>query len=284
MSIKGRIIVFVVMLLVAVGMFAAVYFLAAGDKTAVSVALPVSTPLPDGAFFYDEQLLGLQGASDTDGDLVSDRLEFNQYGTNPLLIDTDGGGLDDFNEIFVYGMNPLSASDDAEFLASIPDVEAEYMIYQSCMTNDYLTCLPIVVAFSERDPYIQWIAEKVDAFWYSIERTAGQLMVHEDGEFTLIFNEYVNYNLSTTMTPAYYFSHDRRGKCLDSAIANYTIFSLKGWDCEYIEGDVPDGRHAWLEVTIDGNVYVVDYNRIVWAENWYASHPDWTITARMDFD
>lgn len=52
----------------------------------------------------------LDGIQDTDGDGVSDKLEY-LYGTNPLNKDTDGDGLTDAEEIFVYGTDPLDPLD-----------------------------------------------------------------------------------------------------------------------------------------------------------------------------
>ena len=158
------------LILIAVAMFVAAFILVRKDSSSGTTILPTPvstftpvptstpTPLPDGAFLYNGQMLGLVNTSDSDGDWVSDRLEYNQYGTNPLLIDTDGGGVDDFNEIFIYDMNPLSSVDDADFLAQIPDVEGKNIVYDAGGVNDTYEVAPFLINFSERDPFIQWVA------------------------------------------------------------------------------------------------------------------------------
>jgi len=47
------------------------------------------------------------GAQDTDGDAISDKLEF-QWGTDPNSRDTDGDGFTDTEEILEYNSDPLS--------------------------------------------------------------------------------------------------------------------------------------------------------------------------------
>ena len=172
-------------------MFAAFFILVRKDSSSGTVILPTTvatipsyiptstpTPLPDGAFLYNGQVLGLLNTSDTDGDWVSDRLEYNQYGTNPLLIDTDGGGIDDFNEIFIYGLNPLSPSDDAKFLTQIPDVEGNNIMYDAGGVNDTYAMMPFVINFSKRDPFIQWVAANTFVFWNGAGETSGRLYVN----------------------------------------------------------------------------------------------------------
>lgn len=287
----------VFLILVAIAMFVAVFIHVREDSSSGSVVLPTSvptftpvltptpTPLPTGAFLYHGQVLGLTNTSDADGDWVSDRLEYNQYGTNPLLIDTDGGGVDDFNELFVYGMDPLAASDDAEFMASVPGVEGNTIAYDAGGVIEPGVIMPLLVNISKRDPFIQWIADNTCSFW--TERDIyGKLYLNWSGSWEPIFKEWVNYypNSSEVITPAWYFSHGRSGVCADSAFANYAVLELKNYECQYVLGNVSQNNHAWIEADYHGTLYVVNYNDIILASVFYSEHPDWAITARLDFD
>ncbi|MBN1390799.1 MAG: DUF4129 domain-containing protein, partial [Candidatus Thermoplasmatota archaeon] len=53
---------------------------------------------------------------DTDGDLLSDGMEFFTLGTDPLEPDTDGDGLDDGKEVKRYQTNPLEPDTDGDGL------------------------------------------------------------------------------------------------------------------------------------------------------------------------
>lgn len=55
----------------------------------------------------------IDGIQDTDGDGVSDKVEY-QWGTNPTLVDTDNDGYSDAEEILDYGTNPLDSNDPGE--------------------------------------------------------------------------------------------------------------------------------------------------------------------------
>jgi hypothetical protein len=62
----------------------------------------------DGLTFKQEIALGTNPlASDTDGDLISDGQEVNEFGTDPLTPDTDGDGINDVVEIN-NGTDPLA--------------------------------------------------------------------------------------------------------------------------------------------------------------------------------
>jgi hypothetical protein len=284
------------LILIAVAMFVASFILVRKDSGSRTVVVPTPvatftpaptptpTPLPDGAFLYNGQILGLANTSDADGDWVSDRLEYNQYGTNPLLIDSDGGGVDDFNELFIYGMNPLAATDDAEFMAQIPNVEGRNIAYDAGGVIEPGVVMPLLVNVSERDPFLKWIANNTYVFWNSANRDVGSLKIDWNGDYIPIFEEWIDYNLSAVMTPAWYFTHGRNGVCAESALVNYIVMELKKYDCEYVVGTTPEGSHAWLEADSHGTLYVVNFNDIVLASVFYAEHPDWSIVMRLDFD
>lgn len=53
---------------------------------------------------------------DTDGDLLTDGDEINDFGTNPNLVDTDTDGLSDSDEVLVRLTNPLAVDTDADLV------------------------------------------------------------------------------------------------------------------------------------------------------------------------
>jgi len=286
MNRSGYILLALFLILIAVAMFAASFILIRKDSSSRAVIVPTTvatftpaptpiptpTPLPDGAFLYSGQALGLVNTSDADGDWVSDRLEYNQYETNPLLIDTDGGGVDDFNEIFIYDMDPLSAVDDAEFLAQIPNVEANDILYNGggvyVNVNETLPFLNFIKGFSEHDPFIQWVADNTFFVWNGAGETSGSLYVKWPGEYQPLFGKWVDH--THFITPARYFSNGRQGTCADSAIAQGVLLELKGYDCVLVGGNINGNGHAWLEVTRGDKIYVVTYNDAVLASDWYS--------------
>lgn len=54
---------------------------------------------------------------DTDGDLLTDGDEVNDFGTNPNLADSDADGLSDSDEILVHLTNPLAVDSDADLVS-----------------------------------------------------------------------------------------------------------------------------------------------------------------------
>ena len=73
--------------------------------------------LPDEWEIAKFGVLGQTAEGDADGDLLTNRKEF-EAGSNPALADSDGDGLDDAREV-AAGSNPLSADSDGD-LASDP--------------------------------------------------------------------------------------------------------------------------------------------------------------------
>ena len=59
---------------------------------------------------------------DNDGDLLTDCVEINEHGTDPLVADTDGDGLQDGQEILL-GTDPLSTDSDGDGLSDGDEVE-----------------------------------------------------------------------------------------------------------------------------------------------------------------
>lgn len=54
--------------------------------------------------------------SDSDGDLLSDGDEVNDFGSNPLLQDTDSDGLGDADEVLDHGSSPLLVDTDGDLI------------------------------------------------------------------------------------------------------------------------------------------------------------------------
>ena len=76
----------------------------------------------DGMPLYLEQQAGTSDSNpDTDGDGISDWIEWTQYGTDPTKPDTDGDGVSDSAEI-AQGSNPLDAN---SFLGLCGDVNRD---------------------------------------------------------------------------------------------------------------------------------------------------------------
>lgn len=233
---------------------------------------PISTPESEnGSFIYSGIELGLTEEADDDGDWVSDRLEFWEYGTNPLKIDTDDGGVDDFNEIFTYPhlLDPLDPTDDQEFLAMLPNIESAPWHWSAGGTGENL--LTKYVEIAKRDPLVKWYAEHVVIEW-GLEERDGRLTVN--GERLNL--EYGSSDAPEHLT-SYYLTHGREGVCSDVAIAHYPILELMGYECWLISGQVESGEnHAWLEANIDGEVYVVNFNFVQQVDLFYQTH-NWTI-------
>ena len=59
---------------------------------------------------------------DSDGDLLSDGDEVNDFGSNPTLQDTDSDGLSDGEEVLEHGSNPLLADSDGDLLGDYLEV------------------------------------------------------------------------------------------------------------------------------------------------------------------
>lgn len=232
----------------------------------------------DGSFLYQGRQLGTTSEADADGDWISDRLEFWEYGTDPLKIDTDGDGIDDFNEIFTYPhlLNPLDPTDAKEFLALIPNVKAKTWGYY---TGDTLATEAKFVVVGKRDPLVQWYAERTAIEWQNADHSWGLLKVNDEPLF-------LEFGRSGFPSPSYYLTHGRRGNCLEAHIAHYTILELMDYEGLYIFGRVEDGTgHAWIEMNINGELgelYVVDYNSVVPADEFYKTH-NWTIDSKNDF-
>ncbi len=213
-------------------------------------------------FYCNGILLGTTLQADYDGDWLSDRFEFQEYGTAPLKIDTDEDGIDDFNEIFTYPhlLDPLDPTDAKEFLAMIPDMEAKsWKWYETGATGSAVPFTKIV-SVAKRDPLVQWYAKHTIIEWQDAAHNIGRLKVN--GAPLRLGSPVGEEKVRHLIHPSYYLTHGRRGQCLETATSHYTILELMGYDCLYISGRVSDLGHAWLEANIEGKVYVVESNHV----------------------
>ena len=236
---------------------------------------PTATPVPDGEDGYAYNGMTYYGDYDLDCDGVSDKLEVKVYGTNPRDKDTDGDGINDYNEIFIYPdyLDPLNASDAQPFIDMLPNVMANYTDWVNGGTSNN-NCKRIV-DISLNDPLVKWYADHTSIVWSG---TSGQLKINGER----FFQEYTWYAVPVgcLMTPAYYFTSGRNGDCINVAEALYVVMKLKGYQCVIVTGMVGDWGHAWTEVKIEGTIYVLEYNVVVPADEFYTAHPDWVIEKR----
>lgn len=251
---------------------------------------------------------------------MSDYLETTKYHTDPHRIDSDGGGIDDFNEIYTYQTDPNDPSDDKEIIEKIPNVEARGWTHNDggIITSgsdawSLLFTKPVII--SMRDPLIKWYAQHTEIEWYFMEmpkwyqermkiaglssrslinevdlkgRRFGKILTAGEpiykGLWTVKDWEGWERGSPPPSNPSYYFTHDRRGACIQSSTVNYVILSLKGYKCLLIEGKIPIhpdkmDTHHWVEVYIDGEVYIVNYNYIIPKDNFYKKK-GWIITMK----
>ncbi len=203
---------------------------------------------------------------DVDNDYVANFLEISEYDSNPTKIDSDSGGLDDFNEIYTYAMNPNNPTDDLEFLQKIPNITALFWNQMDGGVNDWINYDEKCIAISLRDPYIRRLVERAEINWITTSegKTEGLLVVDDIpinlGEKAL--------RTTAVIAPAYYFTHNRTASCLPSTLAGVTILRAMGYKTMLVEGCVEANssdpiEHIWAETCIQGEVYTVDYSRVV---------------------
>ena len=65
--------------------------------------------------------------------------------------------------------------------------------------------------------------------------------------------------------PSYYFTHGRKSECQTSSLANLAILKAMGHKAITLG----DSDHQWCEALINGEVYVVDTNKIIPREEYY---------------
>ena len=60
---------------------------------------------------------------DTDGDLLLDGTEINDYGCDPTMADTDGDGLDDGAEVTIHNTIPTDIDTDDDGLTDYQETD-----------------------------------------------------------------------------------------------------------------------------------------------------------------
>jgi len=212
----------------------------------------------------------LRPYGDEDGDYIPNQKEI-ELGTNPHRIDSDGGGVDDFNEVYTWSLNPNNPKDDEEFIKNLPNVgEARHWELEDGGEGDvagYST--KKYVEISMRDPYIQWLAERAEIRWETRAGTKyGKFYVNGEE----VCKEYGREPRSIDQ-PSYYFSHERKGNCVISSLANLTVLKSMNLKAVMIDGKIPYNNeltpHGWVEAYIDGEIYVVNFNSIYPREDFY---------------
>lgn len=193
---------------------------------------------------------------DADGDYINRTIEL-EHGLDPKDAYSHGG-VHDFLRLYVY---PHFFTDKNvtihDFKEAIPDVEPKYwnntdggFYEEGKYTNISLV-----------DPLFQHYADKVHIEWKDNEQYGkiGHLRLDDSP----VFKKYGRYNSSRSMAPPiYYLTHGRKGICVTSATANDAIFKYKGCPSTLVQSLVSGDGHTSVEVEIDEEIYVVNYNLV----------------------
>lgn len=222
---------------------------------------------------------------DTDGDWISDKIEI-EIGTNPLKLDTDDDGIDDFNEYYTYPhlLDPNDPTDAEKFLEMIPNVEAKHWeYYDGGVSVNCTTRANRLNEVPKRDPLVQWYADHTEIKWNTAlikngEYKEGKIIVNGE-PFRLDTRDNNHIKEYGTISPAYFFTHGRKGICGDCAIALKTLLELKNYDSVNVHGKkIDSGKgHAWIETFINGQVYVGNGNTLAPRDIFYEQY-NWTKT------
>lgn len=255
--------------------------LAIGNNNGNSSPTPTPTPTatPGGSFTYEGILLGVNEGDDYDGDGISDRIEYWQLHADPEAIYTNNNPIDDFNAVYTYGLNPLNSTEIAEFMDRIPNVEAKVWVSldKEWIAGGRLLTEGEVVEIGMRDPVVQYYARQVSIEWQDAGHNIGSLKLNSQPLF-------VSYEVTDAMSVSYYFTHGRKGGCGKVNMAHAAVLSLMGYKSKCLWGAVESGEsHGWAEVVIDGVNYVVSYNLIAEADNFYRDNK-WTINGSCSID
>ena len=249
------------------------------------IATPTATVSPTTAIPMDEW-------TDTDGDGISNYLEVNTYHTDPLKADTDGDGINDYNELFIYPsyLDPLNASDAQAFISMLPNVTANYVTWETGgqTNNNFLK----MMNYSRNDPMVKWAANHTTIVWNDSERTYGKLELN-GGSFSQGGIKYNYFPPDTLVPPAWYLTHGRQGSCGITADAIFAVMTLKNYECREIYGKLGGDDHGWVEIKIDGVIYMSPCNGLNYmnpgggwvtelfpVDAFYSAHPEFVIIRR----
>jgi len=196
--------------------------------------------------------------SDEDNDFIERGIEIEK-GLNPDNA-YSYGGVHDFLRAFVYPefFNNKNVT-LKDFLDAIPNVEPAYWNDTDgggYSANKYLE-------ISLVDPLFRYYADMVRIEWKN-DPVYGRVGILKLGN-EVLFREYERYNASRPFVPpVYYLSHERKGICSESAIANDCIFQYKGYPSTLVSVKTSSGdEHACGEVVVDGTTYVCNYNDLL---------------------
>lgn len=204
----------------------------------------VESMLSDGVTYSD-----VQRASDVDGDYITNDLEVNVHNTDPTKADTLGLGLPDFHAVYVYGVDPNDPVAVKEFLAKIPNVKANNF---SADDGGYWKTFDQIAQLSLSDPLIKTIDKQIvwDGNGCGIIYVGGEPINKGIGE---------NSDTDTVSMPSHFLTNGRKGHCMPTNLASFTILKAMGYKCIDLGGKTSVNAeigHDWSEVLVDGKLYV----------------------------
>lgn len=91
---------------------------------------------------------------DTDGDLLTDGDEVNDYSTNPNLVDSDADGLSDADEVMVHLTNPLAVDTDADLVSDLLEL-TQFLTDPNDAASKPVTLANVVESFE--GTYAGWV-------------------------------------------------------------------------------------------------------------------------------
>ena len=201
------------------------------DSNVATVRVTITSPL-------DEVI-------DTDGDGLSDDVERDVYGTNPLLADTDADGVADGEELDLYGTDPLLADTDADGIPdgaeiaagtdpTAPDSSAPLSLWRDyqvtmLLRSDDNDALGVLFRYQDPNNYYR--------FSWDRQRAYRRLVKCENGTFTLLAEDNVRYVSRRT----YQLHIVAQGPHLEVWIDNKQIFAIT--DTSFEQGTI--ALYSW---------------------------------------
>ncbi|MDD3492400.1 MAG: hypothetical protein PHZ19_02740 [Candidatus Thermoplasmatota archaeon] len=109
------------------------------------------------------------------------------------------------------------------------------------------------------DPLFKYYADKVHIEWEDNEQY-GKIGHLKLGDENLFLG--AKFHSGGLYPPAYFLSRERKGICADSVATNDAIFQYMGFRSTLMGVDTPKGSHSVVEVEMNNEIYVVDFNTI----------------------